>query len=119
MSYCRFSCMDFGCDLYCYEAYDGYITHVASNKFVGDIPKCPPLPESDDEVALADWMKAHRAQGEFLDAAPRKPLGLPHDGERFSDATLEDFRARVVMLMAAGYRAPDYLLARIDAEIAA
>lgn len=38
MSYCRWSSMDFKCDLYIYEAEDGIAIHVASNRVIGDVP---------------------------------------------------------------------------------
>ena len=69
MSYCRWSSMDFKCDLYVYEASDGIVIHVASNRVVGDVP-------------VIDWSSAetlhstYKAQMEFLDTAEREPINL-------------------------------------------
>jgi hypothetical protein len=43
--------------------------------------------------------------------------GLSHDSQKFSDPTLEAFRARLIVLREAGYRFPDWVLERVDAEI--
>lgn len=99
MSYCRFSSLDYGCDLYCYESADGgFITHVARNRVVGDVPHF-------------DWKDIGgtlTAQQEFLKTAERKPIGLPFDGKTFSDPTEEDMIKRVKDLIETGYRAPEF-----------
>lgn len=116
MSYCRFSSDNFACDLYCYEDYnDEFITHVASNRVLGGIPKLPVL----TEVTAEDYVAAHRAQSAFLQTAEHVPIGLPEDGKWFSDPDIESFRDRLAWLISLGYNVPDYVLPSIDAEIAA
>lgn len=112
MSYCRWSSDDFGCDLYCYESGSGYTTHVAASRVVGDVPKVPDLSEPKAFVA------AMRAQTDFMMLAARVPIGLACDGITFNDPDLASFRARIVSLREMGYRCPDYVLERIDEEIA-
>lgn len=116
MSYCRWSSMDYGCDLYCYESCDGdWVTHVAGNRCVGDVPHV-------DWGLLADnieeFQSAHQRQHEFLETCGRENIGLPHDGMTFSDKTVEEFRDRLVQLRECGYRFPDEVFAWIDSEIA-
>lgn len=114
MSYCRWSSDNWRCDLYCYAHCDGgYTTHVAGNRVVGDIPPEPelrsPLPD--------DFMQKHNAVMDFLKDAERAPIGLPHDGETFSDPDLRSFLERLVTLRAAGYNFPDYVLDDVREEI--
>lgn len=116
MSYCRWSSDNWKCDLYCYpDVNGGYTTHIAGNRVVGAVPE-----ELDILTAEPDaWVASHKRAMDWLETAQRRPIGLPHDGATFRDATLEEFKARLLMLRAAGYCFPDYVLAEIDEEIAA
>lgn len=114
MSYCRWSSDNWRCDLYCYEDVSGgWTTHVAANKVVGDVPK-----EADlDPPDFKNYITTHKAAMAYLETAERKNIGLAYDGQTFNDDTLEDFRSRLLMLRAAGYHFPDYVLEEIDEEI--
>jgi hypothetical protein len=94
MSYCRWT--DVGgsvSDLYAYEAAGPQWTvHVASSRI--------------------------SERGSRSGVLPRAvPIGLPFDGQSFTDPSLDAFRARIVQLRDAGYRVPDYVLAQIDEEM--
>lgn len=116
MSYCRWSSDDFQCDLYCYESTDGgWVTHVAGNRIVGDIPKVDHLFGTDD-IMDGLWF-VHCRQMEFIAAADHVAIGLPFDAMSFRDDTLAGFRARLLMLREAGYRFPDHVLERVDEEM--
>lgn len=118
MSYCRWSSDSFRCDLYCYEdASGGWTTHVAGRKRV--------LPDDvrDADAGLlkidsTEWVRRHNAFMAALDQYPLVDIDLPHAGETFNDATLEEFRERIVWLKGLGYRVPDCVLEAIDQEIA-
>ena len=111
MSYCRWSSDDFRCDVYCYEDVGGgYVTHVASNRVVGDIP-----PSGDPRQDT--FFEEHQKQMAFLDKAERVPIGLAHDGESYNDTTLTEFRQRLVMLREAGYNIPSHVFESIDEEM--
>lgn len=115
MSYCRWSCDNFSCDLYCYESvYGGWTTHVARSKVVGDIPEVPALGSCTPE----EWLVFHRAQMDYLETAKRAPIGLEHDGEDFNDPDLQSFLERLKYLRGVGYNFPDYVLANVEQEIA-
>lgn len=124
MSYCRWSSDDFMCDLYCYEDVGGgWTTHVAGTR----LSRRPltPAPMGEDGLRLAregrydEWATMHRARSAEIETTPHEAIGLPFDGRTFNDATLEEFRERVVMLRDAGYSVPDYVVEEIDAEIKA
>jgi len=112
MSYCRWSSDDFQCDLYCYEAVGGgYITHVASMRYV--IKELPPPIKFGDER----WAARHDIVMRIVENSELVPIGLPCDGEHYEDETLEEFRDRIAGLIAMGYRAHSRVLETIDAEL--
>lgn len=117
MSFCRFSSDNWRCDVYCYEHVDGgFTTHVAGNRIVGDIPTEPSwdlLKDNPDQ-----FMVEHNAVMAFLETCKRDPIGLPHDGAHFNDATLGDMRATLQMLKAEGYNVPAFVFDCIDEELA-
>ena len=126
MSYCRWSTDDYQCDLYCYEDGDGYVTHVANLRVLGEIP---PLdwtlledpPEGDTrtpEDRANEFGRQHNAQLAFLNSCERVSIGGPYDGDSFHDYSLEDFRNRLLMLREAGYRFPNEVLLEVAAEMA-
>ena len=68
MAYCRWSSMNWRCDIYCYQHVDGgYTTHVASNRVLGDIPAEPSwdLIQTNQE----QWVIEHKAVMDFLKPA--------------------------------------------------
>lgn len=89
MSYCRWSSMDFKCDLYCYESDFGYETHVATNRVVDDLT---PIDFSSSKA----FLETSNKQIEELQTVKVKMLNLPYDGQDFIDTTLEDFKARLI-----------------------
>lgn len=115
MSYCRWSSDNWKCDLYCYESSQRFITHVAGNRIVGDVPLLPDILTADQ----GEWSRAHEKQMDFLNSAEHIKIGLPYDGETFIDKTLEDFKKRIIQLKEAGYCVPDYVIESIEEEIEA
>ncbi len=115
MSYCRWSSDNWQCDLYCYEAYDGIVIHVASNRV--DI-KLPELPEWTEESS-DEWFKVHQEQMKLLDDCKRVDIGLEYDGESFVRLDLEEFRDKLIELREIGYIFPDYVLDGVREEIEA
>ena len=107
MSICRWSSMDWSCDLYCYESEQGYVTHVTVNRTVGDIPKVDPSLFLDHtEENEQEFFRQHKAQMKFLETAERRPIGLKYDGQTFYDDK-ETLLSRLEMLRAEGYRFPE------------
>ncbi|WP_314435823.1 hypothetical protein [Massilia timonae] len=116
MSYCRFSSDNFGCDVYVYEhVAGGFVTHVAGNRIVGDVPKLPrPTKENRSE-----YMAAHRAQMDFMTDAKREDIDLPHAGGSFSDDTAGECAARLESLRVLGYKVPQYAIDALREEAGA
>lgn len=110
MALCRWSSMNWSCDLYIYEGCDGqWHTHVAGNRIVGVVP------EVDNTIFHKDvyteelgkiWAEQHKAQMSFLESCERKPIGLKYDGQSFVDDK-ETLLSRLQMLKGEGYNFPE------------
>ena len=110
MALCRWSSMNFTCDLYCYESeHSGYVTHVANQRVIGDVPKVDYTlfaPENNTPENIEKFFEQYKAQMDFLSDAERRPIGLKYDGQTFYDSK-ESFLARLEILREEGYRFPE------------
>lgn len=110
MALCRWSSMNWSCDLYIYEGCDGqWHTYVASNRIVGNIPQVDNTIFHKDvytEKLGEIWTEQHKAQMTFLESCERKPIGLKYDGESFVDDK-EILLSRLQMLKGEGYNFPE------------
>ena len=148
MSYCRWSSMNWMCDVYVYEdCAGGWTTHVAGRRRM--IPPIPDITGSRLSMAIhrwsgCDWDKETRSlvypkpvRGAIyrlwsvfavfwhnrihmvsLRVIPLRNIGMPEDGETFTDKTPEECAGRLEGLMAAGYRVPQYAIDNLRAEVA-
>lgn len=116
MSYVRFSSDNYHSDVYCYKGDDGFITHVASRRIVGDVPELPSAMTSDKDEILA-FLDAHERQMAFLLQAERVPIGLPSDGLMFVDEDLAGMRDTLMRLRKEGYHVPESAFQAIEDEI--
>lgn len=131
MSFCRWSSMNYMCDLYCYaDVSGGYKTHVAGLR-----PTRAPVDDGPAQLAMIrsyqhknddplsyvmdiNWyMYMHRAQLDELKDIPKMKIGLPHDGESFNDPDLTSFLERVRYLREVGYNIPPWLESDILEEM--
>jgi hypothetical protein len=130
MSYCRFSSDDFRCDVYAYEhCYGGFMVHVAGNKTIGYVPRVWHPPRAwITERAESGWRMwrykaashlswaTYRLQMLYLERAPRRDLGLAHDGESFCEPDAGACADRLLSLRDAGYRVPQYAIDALRME---
>jgi len=139
MSYCRFSSLNWMCDVYVYEdaTFGGWTTHVAGNRLIfAPIPTLPVMPlfggtwdrearrivypsrwrERLARACTHLWLASPRLTLWCLDVIPRRPIGLKHDGESFSDGSPGDCADRLLRPRAIGYRVPDSAIAALQAE---
>lgn len=112
MSYCRWSSMNFKCELYAYESEEGFVIHVAGNKVVGDVP-----PLADFFGDMDEFLRSMVVQHKFLETAERRNIGLEDDGKSFICENLESFKEKLLELRAKGYTFPDYVLEDVEQEI--
>jgi len=112
MALCRWSSMNWSCDLYIYEGCDGqWHTHVAGNRILGDVPRLDsPIPVNNafTKEVINTWNEQYINQIKFLDSCERKPIGLKYDGQSFVDATTEDLLGRLFHLRHVGYNFPNF-----------
>lgn len=115
MSYCRWSSDDFQCDLYIYRSMDGYVTHVAGGRRTFNVELPPPVSIVYDGVDA--WVERDNILHELIDHHSEVlPIGLPLDGEDFTDATAGECADRAEELRALGYLVPQYSIDNLRAE---
>lgn len=114
MSYCRFSSDNWKSDVYVYESSGGFVTVVAGNRLVGDVPPLLPIKHENTD----EWLAAYRAQRNFMETAEHAPIELPHAGEGFTDYTAADCVARLLQLRALGYHVPQCAIDSLCEEAA-
>ena len=149
MSYCRFSSMNWACDVYVYENCGGrWTTHVAGNRRMFQ-----PIPDILDgrlSVAVSRWSGGYwdkaarkmaypqrwrgvlagwwfalvsfwheRIHMASLRAIPLRPIGLQFDGETFSDNTPTECAARLEWLRGLGYTVPQHAIDALRSEVVA
>lgn len=122
MSYCRWSSDDFDCDVYVYaDVRGGWSTHVAGRRVVYKAPLPPEvaLPARSDptyDEAFEAWFERHRKVKAMRDEADLVEIGLPHDGETFSDETPGLCADRLEYLRVLGYHVPQYAIDELRTE---
>lgn len=120
MSFCRYSDMDFGCDLYVYAEDGGSIAvHVRSYRRIWD----PPEPYEDlirDAAAAPEheWARRYAAWNAALDAAPVEAVGHPMAGASVRELDPAAALWLCEQLIADGLNAPEWLLTGLREEIA-
>lgn len=119
MSYCRFSSLNWGCDLLVFDGATGITILVATHRYFSDTP-CPPmdpLPAGDDpdfaKKVTSTMMAAYDAQKEWVAKARPVLIGLPYDGAEYHGLDREEAAEVLANLMAAGYRMPHYLIENV------
>lgn len=114
MSYCRWSSDDWMCDCYVYQdVAGGYTIHVAARRRIRR-PQ-PAVDESSPERFAETFM----AQMKDVESIPLEAIGMPHDGATYRLSSLPELRDTLLMLQAAGYNVPAWVLEDIGEEIAA
>src|SRR5690348_16950208 len=96
MSYCRWSSMNWTCDLYCYaDITGGWTTHVAPRRRIEAVPGDRQEDLIAGKISLEECTELHRRQMIALERIPFESLRLPHAGETFHDSTLAELKRRL------------------------
>lgn len=112
MSYCRWSSDDYQCDVYVYEGFGGWVTHVASRRpvFSSELP--PPTSMNDVDY----FVERCQIVLKMLDQAKLEPIGLKHDGETFVDNSPKECAETLEYLQSVGYNVPQYAIDALKSE---
>ena len=137
MSYCRFSSMNWMCDVYVYaDVSGGWITHVASRRWV--MPPVPDIGFGGRSIRVYQWATAapasawrgfvwaalarleafwhNRVHLASLRLIPLRRIDLTHAGETFTDPTPAACADRLEHLQALGYRIPQWVIGALREE---
>ena len=108
MSLCRWSSNDYQCDVYVYGSDVGWMTHVAGRRYVFTQPLPPvvELPRGFTDDQFEAWWERQQTVQAMLNPDTMVGIGLPHDGESFTDPTADGCADRLEALQCAGYRVP-------------
>lgn len=118
MAYCRWSSLDYGCDIYLYaDVNGGYTCHVASKKRVAAEP-CPPLPTHKELEAMSveEFRAILQAQRDWAEEADLIPIGMEYDGKSFYSYDRDEMVEILKKLKRVGYRMPEWLIDEIANE---
>lgn len=105
MSYCRFSSDDWRCDVYVYCSAHGYVIHVAGRRHVFKEPLPEPVSLGNDK-----WLDRHQKVSEMLKEAELVDIGLPNDGESYTNETAGECADKLLELREVGYIVPQYAI---------
>lgn len=114
MSYCRWSSDNWLSDVYAYESARGFEVHLATNRYVGEIPPLLPWSEENPDA----WFRRYQEQMAVVTRLPKEPIGGPFDGQTFVYATLDEFYDGLLDIMKEGYHVPDFVFDMLEDEIA-
>lgn len=113
MSYCRWSDQDYQCDVYAYRSDRGYETFVASKRYVFS----EALPDQVNfQENPAAWFERHHKVLDILDRTKMVDIGLPHDGEDWTDGEASACAERLIQLREIGYNVPQYAIDELLSE---
>lgn len=146
MSYCRWSSMNWMCDVYVYaDCNGGWTTHVASARRM--MPPIPDISFGGISSFIYRWSGAvwdketrkvvypskvkkslaglwwsfssfwhNRIHMGSLHVIPLRPIRLKHDGESFNDETAQDCADRLEYLRSVGYKVDQCAIERLRGE---
>ena len=112
MSFCRWSCMDYTCDLYVYEHVHGYIAvEVASSRPKMDLEALPPKvsPITDTDA----FFERQDAVLKMVKNVEREQLDMKYAGQSFQFCDLDECAEFLANLRVLGYNFPVDLVERI------
>ena len=110
MALCRWSSLDYKCDLYVYEGGDGYAVHFASSRPDWTPPEPRHIIDRDAGVEGGNWKPRIDAYHAALEAAPLIPLEHKWAGETFMGLDAEEAYGICEQAIADGLLAPRSLL---------
>lgn len=122
MSYCRWSCIGYGSDLYVYQSDRGWESIIAGSRYT-NLEDAPTLLEFDANATpdqLNEWHRRYEERWAWLREHGQHEDLPDFPGGRFHlDDTPGECAARLRKMRAAGFRVPDYAIEQLEQEQAA
>lgn len=116
MSWCRWSSIEFACDLYVYESDAGVEVNVAGRRSLIDRSSLPP----GGEFASEAWIARHQAlMARLRDDDDYEVIDLPHAGESRTFGDLDAAADFIDGLEALGYVVPPGMTDEMRQEVSA
>lgn len=118
MSYCRWSSDRMMCDVYVYEAENGYVCHIATHRpdIPGPLFPMDEINSSDKAVSEAAIHKYNVELAEWRAKHKLVALNLPRDGEGVVLDTPGEMADFLEDLESMGYHVPYYAISRLRLE---
>ena len=114
MSYCRWSSMDYQCDLYVYDGADGIVIHVATHRPKYKRPLPTPVPLTPD--TQEQYEERYAQVLALVEEADLEPIGGPFDGKSWYDLSHQEAIEVLQQLKATGYQFPESVIDKIREE---
>lgn len=115
MALCRWSSMDFKCDVYLYEHVGGYwALHVAGMRIITPLPPVPHILQSTTE----EFMAAYNARQRALETCKRERINHQFAGETFELPDIPAVIEKLELLRAEGFHFPDDVIPLLREELA-
>lgn len=109
MAYCRWSHMNYQCDVYAYDSAEGGVhICVATRRRVlpDDMPPNPMEDILSEPFSPEEFKRKYRRWNRALEACEMQKIGLPADGRSWL-LDYEDAAAKIAELRAMGYNIPE------------
>lgn len=120
MSYCRWSSLDYTCDVYVYESDNGWETNVASRRVVWKIDLPPPaLVEGTDPERYLLWMQRGTVVKQLYDDGANwywYKLPKKWSGKSFTDSSPGECAARLIEMKTDGLVVPYWAIEDLLAD---
>lgn len=111
MAFCRFSSMDWRCDVYVYESQDGFVTHTAGARppqaFFDALPPRVVIHSFEDDAQWRRWVERQIEVQRMLDEYEYETIDLPRASKTFLVSTPGECADLLVSLREEGFTVPD------------
>jgi hypothetical protein len=117
MSYCRWSDLNHTCDVYAYQAEDGFQIHLSSMRRMGPHPYVPWIEAINEEISTEEL---HHVYSKYLASISDAALvdnGLLDEPVSYSFLKIKDFYNQLLELKDQGFNFPDEVIEEVKYEM--
>jgi hypothetical protein len=114
MSYCRFSTDSFDSDVYVYEDGHGFMTHIATHRYMNKNPR--PIEPGVTNISIEELLKYNNDINKWVTHSKLVGIGLKFDGKTHCHETAKECADNLMRLRDMGYHVPQSAIDRLRAE---